>query len=88
MKKILPAAMILFILISVSSCIHSKKVYHMNNHAFRLRPGADLKQSIQFYVNHHGIKAGWMVTAVGSLTRYNIRFANQAEGISDSGHFE
>lgn len=60
----------------------------MNNHAFRLRPGTDLKQAIQFYVNHQGIKAGWIVTAVGSLTRYHIRFANQAEGSSDSGHFE
>lgn len=80
--------MILIMMMAGTSCIHSKKVKNMNNHAFRLRPGADLKQAIQYYVNHHGIKAGWIVTAVGSLTKYNIRFANQAEGSTESGHFE
>ena len=57
-------------------------------HAFRLKPGEDLKQSIQQFVKDKGIQAGWISTCVGSLTNYTIRFANQPKGYSDSGHFE
>lgn len=57
-------------------------------HVFRLMPGSDLKQSIQDYVNENEIKAGWIVTCAGSLTRYQLRFANQTAPHSDSGHFE
>ena len=63
--------------------MHSPEV-----HAFRLKPGADLKQSIQQYVKNNHIQAGWISTCVGSLTNYTIRFANQPNGSSDSGHFE
>ena len=34
------------------------------------------------------IKAGGISTCAGSLTQYNIRFANQPEGSSDIGHYE
>lgn len=57
-------------------------------HAFRLKPGQDLKTEIQKLVNEQQIKAGWISTAVGSLTNYHIRFANQPNGSSNSGHFE
>ena len=57
-------------------------------HAFRLKPGQDLKTAIQDLVNDRQIKAGWISTCVGSLTDYKIRFANQPKGSSDSGHFE
>jgi predicted DNA-binding protein with PD1-like motif len=60
----------------------------LSAHAFRLKPGQDLKTTIQELVNERQIKAGWVSTCVGSLTNYNIRFANQSEGSSDSGHFE
>jgi len=60
----------------------------VQTHVFRLLPGSDLKQSIQNYVNEHQIKAGWMVTCAGSLTHYQLRFANQTTPHSDSGHFE
>ncbi|CAN5802583.1 hypothetical protein BH11BAC3_BH11BAC3_14420 [soil metagenome] len=59
-----------------------------NTHAFRLKPGQDLKQEIQKLVTEKQIEAGWISTCVGSLTNYTIRFANQPEGNSDSGHFE
>ena len=58
------------------------------SHAFRLKPGQDLKQSIDSFVKAKSIKAGWIATCVGSLTDYNIRFANQEKGYSDKGHFE
>lgn len=57
-------------------------------HAFRLKPGQDLKAAIQELVNRKQIKAGWISTCVGSLTNYKIRFANQTNGSVDSGHFE
>ena len=56
--------------------------------AFRLLPGEDLKASIQQYVNDHLLKAGWIITCVGSLTEYNIRFANGDRGTKGTGHFE
>ena len=58
------------------------------SHAIRLMPGEDLKTSIQQYVNEHKMKAGWILTGVGSLRSYNIRFANLPEGATDSGYFE
>ena len=57
-------------------------------YAFRLKPGKDLKQEIQNLVNEKKITAGWISTCVGSLTNYQIRFANQPNGSSDNGHFE
>lgn len=57
-------------------------------YAFRLKPKQDLKQEILQFVADKKIQAGWIGTCVGSLTQYNIRFANQPEGRSDSGHFE
>ena len=58
------------------------------SHAFRLKPGQDLKQSIDSFVKTKNIQAGWIAGCVGSLTEYNIRFANQEKGYSDKGHFE
>lgn len=59
-----------------------------NTYAFRLKPGQDLKNSIDSFVKEKKIEAGWINTCVGSLTEYNIRFANQEKGYSDKGHFE
>ena len=61
----------------------NNKVY-----AFRLKPGEDLRKNIEAIVKEKNIQAGWINTCVGSLTDYTIRFANQQEGISGSGHFE
>ena len=60
----------------------------VNHYAFRLKPGQDLKNEIQKFVNDKQIKAGWISTGVGSLTNFNIRFASLPGGSSDSGHFE
>lgn len=57
-------------------------------HAFRLKPGADLRKSMQAYVDENHIKAGWVSSCVGSLTAYNIRFANKPDGTGANGHFE
>src|SRR6476620_11710501 len=57
-------------------------------HAFRLHPGDDLKKSLQNFVQECQITSAWIVTAVGSLTQYFIRFANQDSPSHGVGHFE
>jgi len=57
-------------------------------YAFRLHPGADLKAELEKMVKHHQIKAGWIITCVGSLSRFHLRFANQSSGYSGEGYFE
>lgn len=57
-------------------------------HAFRLKPGQDLRKEIETYVKENNIAAGWITTCVGSLSNYNIRFANQQNGDIGTGHFE
>ncbi len=61
----------------------NNKVY-----VLRLKPGEDLRKSIEAIVKEKNIEAGWINTCVGSLTDYTIRFANQKEGTHGSGHFE
>lgn len=56
--------------------------------AFRLKPGEDLKEGIEKVVKENNISAGWVATAVGSLTDFAIRFANQPEAAYGQGHFE
>lgn len=60
----------------------------MKIHAFRLKPGEDLKQRLEQFVAEHNIEAAWMISCVGSLTNYSIRFANQPESSTGAGHFE
>lgn len=81
---------ILFVSLLFLAACQSKKQKNMHQPviAFRLKPGEDLKEGIEKVVKANDIRAGWIATTVGSLTRYNIRFANQPEGSSDSGHFE
>jgi predicted DNA-binding protein with PD1-like motif len=52
----------------------------MNVVAFRLPPGADLKQSLSDYCVTHQIDAACVISCVGSLRCASIRFADQAEG--------
>ena len=71
-------------------CKGLKPKYNNNNmvYVFRLKPGEDLRKSIDALVKEKSITAGWINTCVGSLTDYTIRFANQQDGLSGSGYFE
>jgi predicted DNA-binding protein with PD1-like motif len=60
----------------------------LSHYAFRLKPGQLLKEEIQKIVDDKHIKAGWISTCVGSLTEYNVRFANQPGESKATGHFE
>jgi predicted DNA-binding protein with PD1-like motif len=55
---------------------------------FRLRPGQDLRQAIEGFAKRRNIRAGFMITAVGSLRQANIRLADQTEATSFAGKFE
>jgi hypothetical protein len=79
---------ILMVSAFLSACKSKPSMQTISAHAFRLKPGQDLNEEIQKLVTNKQIKAGWISTCVGSLTSYNIRFANQPNGSSDSGHFE
>jgi uncharacterized protein len=65
-----------------------KETMGTTTYAFRLKPGQDLKQGLLQWVTEKKITAGWVATCVGSLTDYNLRFANQPNGSTGSGHFE
>jgi hypothetical protein len=54
----------------------------------RLRPHDDLKASIQEFAARNKITAGIIVTCVGSLEQFNLRFANQREGQLRKRFFE
>lgn len=72
------------------SCQNKKPIQNeeIKIHAFRLKPGQDLRKEIEAYVQKEKIEAGWIMTCAGSLTQWNIRFANQPEGTKGNGHFE
>ena len=57
-------------------------------HTIRLHPGDDVMPSLKKFIEDNQIKAGFILSAVGSLTQYHIRFANQPEGSKAEGHFE
>ena len=65
-----------------------KLVPEISSYAIRLKPGEDLKKSIQKFVDAKRIEAGWIASCAGSLTSYQIRFANMPKGSKASGHFE
>ena len=56
--------------------------------AFRLKPGDDLKRGLADLARREGLRAGVILTAVGSLTAVNLRYANRAGGTLRAGHFE
>jgi predicted DNA-binding protein with PD1-like motif len=60
----------------------------MKVHAFRLIPGDDLRLSIEKYVSDNNIRAGFILTCVGSLSAVSLRFANQEKTTLLEGRFE
>lgn len=60
----------------------------MNHHIFRLHPGQDLKQSILEQCISHNIKAGYVATTVGSLSRVHIRLADGQSVLTMDEHVE
>lgn len=47
-----------------------------------------MKQSVLDFARDHDIRAGVIVSCVGSLTQFNLRFANKSNGTKSVGFFE
>lgn len=60
----------------------------MTAHVFRLRPGQDLIEELMLWAKQKQIKAGAILSVVGSFTHINLRYANQPTGTVQQGHFE
>ena len=60
----------------------------MGNYTFRLKPGDDLYDAIEMFVNERKIEAGCVICGVGSLTRAKLRLANRKTFNEYTGHFE
>jgi uncharacterized protein len=60
----------------------------MKVHVFRLLPHQDLKKEILEFAKMNNISAAVIVTCVGSLEQYNLRFANRTVSTQGKGHFE
>lgn len=58
------------------------------SHILRFKPGQDVLKELLAYANRHSLDAASVVSSVGSLSQYNLRFANQKVGTMKSGHFE
>ena len=56
--------------------------------ALRLKPGDDLKAELATFARRHRLRAGVILTGVGSLTEVHIRYANRDGGTLRRGHFE
>ena len=60
----------------------------MNTAALRLTPGADLKDALFKLSKDRALRAGIVLTCVGSLAEAALRFAGQDETVTLSGPFE
>lgn len=60
----------------------------MKAHAFRLTGGADLRESLEATVRSSGIRAGCVLTCVGSLSRAVLRMPGAADFIELERDFE
>jgi predicted DNA-binding protein with PD1-like motif len=60
----------------------------MQNYTFRLKPGQDLFDSVQAFVMEKQVKAGCLLSGVGSLTHAALRLANRELISTYEGHFE
>jgi len=56
--------------------------------AFRLKPHEDVKRAIIDFAKQNKIKAGIILSAVGSLEQVTLRYANKPEGTKQTGPFE
>ena len=60
----------------------------MRNYTFRLKPGQDLFDSIEFLVKQESVQAGCVLSGVGSLTHVKLRLADREYLSEYEGYFE
>lgn len=57
-------------------------------HVLRLNPHDDLRVALEDYTRTHHLRAGFIMTAVGSLESAQLRLADQKESTTFAGKFE
>ncbi len=60
----------------------------LKTYALRLRPGQDLRVELEKFTKLRGIRAGFILSAVGSLQKSVLRLANQKHSTSFEDKFE
>ncbi|HVF67488.1 MAG TPA: PPC domain-containing DNA-binding protein [Pyrinomonadaceae bacterium] len=60
----------------------------MRVYALRLRPGQDLRRELEKFTKERGIKAGFVITTVGSLQKASLRLADRSDATGFEGKFE
>ena len=60
----------------------------LKTYALRLRPGQDLRRELEGFAKARGLRAGFVLTAVGSLTKAALRLADQPDATAFEGKFE
>ena len=60
----------------------------MRDYTFRLKPGQDLFDSIVLLLKEKNIRAGCVLSGVGSLTHVTLRLANRDFFSEYDGHYE
>lgn len=49
----------------------------MGIYVLQLKPGQDLKKELKKFTDSHNIKAGYVLTGVGNLTKATLRFVDE-----------
>lgn len=70
------------------SCMTPTSSNNNRIYVCRFGPDKDLKQEIMAFAKEHHIRAGYIVTCVGSLKKLTLRLANQPGTISLDDKFE
>lgn len=60
----------------------------MNTYALRLKPSQDLRRELEVFTAARQMRAGLVLTCVGSLTQAALRLANADSTSLFTGHFE
>jgi len=64
------------------------KLSNLTIHAMRLKPGTDLLKKLATLVKERNIRAGFIISCCGSLTRAALRLASRNETTIYEGKFE
>src|SRR6476661_567530 len=67
---------------------YESTILPITTYVIRLWPGEDLKASLEQFAAANTITAGWIVTAMGSLSVFRIRFADNPAPTTRSGSHE
>lgn len=60
----------------------------LKTYALRLRPGQDLRVELEKFTRRMNLRAGFILTAVGSLRKASLRLANQKDAAAYDDKFE